>query len=170
MAGLERNWKIADAVTDGAALIATAILFPPALAGLGAELPATVAGIADLFEYLKFAANVVTVGKFAPQVGAESNAMIETFKNASVKVPANKFEDTYSEGFLKTYLTPSGYAGMAGAKTVSILVYDNKTKRSAKFTTGPDESWIVQDKQIVRSKYGSIWKSDPTKPKIDWRL
>ncbi len=60
------------------------------------------------------------------------------------------------------YFSPTGWAAVCGGSEKSLMIVNESFTKQAQFNTNSDWSWIVNDKAIVRSKYGTIWQEDPS--------
>jgi len=171
MAVLTPEWALIDFITGAAmsVLLAGVEEFEAVVVD-GAELPSALNTLSDLFGYLKVAVRFINqISSTDRKVTAGAQLLMKAFQNTSNLIAFNAYDDVASEDFLKMYLTPSGIAGMAGAKTTSLLVLSGDGKQIAMWNTGSDDSWITTDQQtIVRSKYGSIWQQDPGSGTEEW--
>lgn len=170
MAALTREWAILDFVADAALLVAGVEGIVEAAVADAAGLPGAIKSFSDLFDYLKVAVQIISSADRA-ESGASSaaQALVNAYQNTSIPIANNDYKDVQKEGVLSIYLSPSGIAGLLGAKTVSVMVLSGDGKQLAMWDTGDDDSWIATDQQtIVRSVYGSIFKQDPGSGSEDW--
>ncbi|OCB87781.1 hypothetical protein A7U60_g5104 [Sanghuangporus baumii] len=168
MATLNPDWAIADFVFD-IALLFTGIEEIKA-AATAAELPATIATVRDLYEFLKIGAEIlsgtVSVGT-RPTEAALS--LVEAFKKTSIPIAPATYKNVKEDGFLGIYLSVDGIASILGASTVSLIVMSGDGKQVAMWNSGGDDSWIAtRAEKIVRSKYGTIWQQDAGAGTVDW--
>jgi hypothetical protein len=162
------EWVIADLVTD-AALFAVGVSEIKAVL-TGAQLPATINSIADLFAFLKGAGTLLS-GTIA--VGSRSGEavleLVRHFKENSVEVPANDYRNVLESSFLD-YFSASGLASLAGAETVTLTIMSSDGLRTAQFGTNNDFSWIITEQGAVRAKYGTIWQPSPGDGQNNWSV
>ncbi|AEO61222.1 hypothetical protein MYCTH_2311172 [Thermothelomyces thermophilus ATCC 42464] len=93
----------------------------------------------------------------------------EEINRASIRIPHGNFHRVINRDWIDMYAQISGYAGMAGARTVQLLVKNEDGSQSALFCTGPDHSWIATDRgSIVRANYSRIWVEEPGGRSVDW--
>lgn len=168
IAAANPDWVIADVATD-AALILVGLTELKATLTL-AELPATIASFRDLYQFIKITGTLLS-GSFS--VGSRpaeaALAVIEAVKKHSIPISAGDAKDVKDANFLAMYLNASGIGGILGASTVSVMVMSADGKQVAMWNTGPDDSWIAtREKNIVRSKYGSVWQHDPGAGSVNW--
>lgn len=164
------DWAIADIVTD-VALIFVGLTELKAVF-TAAELPATIASLRDLYEFVKITGTLLS-GSFSVGTRPTEAALkvIEAVKKNSIPIAAGDHKNIKDENFLSMYLNASGIAGMLGASTVSVMVMSGDGKQVALYNTPPDDSWIAtREQKIVRSKYGSIWQKDPGAGSVDWPI
>jgi len=145
------DWALVDIVFD----------FTLLAVGVSAwKAPST---LLELYNILTISAEVAATG------GAVYDSLIDAFKENSIKIPDKTHKNVKDKSFLSMYSCPSGFAGVAGAKMVSILVMSGDRKQVARWASDPDESWIATSKEtIVRSKYRTIWEENPSAGKHDW--
>jgi hypothetical protein len=171
MAALSSEWALIDFITEGAlSVLLAGVSEIEAVAEDVAELPTALNSLGDLFAYLKVAVQFLSKTSTTDRrVNTAAQSLVNAFKNTSNQIAFNTYKNVESEDFFNMYLTPSGIAGMAGAKTISMMVVSGDGKQLAMWDTGSDDSWITTGQQtIVRSKYGSIWQQDPGSGTEEW--
>ncbi|MEU8548947.1 hypothetical protein AB0C81_18500 [Streptomyces roseoverticillatus] len=164
---LDKNWLIADVVTDTALLT---VGVGEIAAATGAALPAALSTFADLAQFLKVSAGViggtVSAGTRSADVVLE---LVEAFKKESLRVPAQESRNVREQGFLTTYFKPaSGWFGMADFKTVDLTILTQDGKQTVEIDSGPDQSWIAMSEGVTRSVYGTVNDPDPQSETIAW--
>ncbi|MCU1716157.1 hypothetical protein [Pseudomonas sp. 5P_3.1_Bac2] len=161
------NWAIADFLFDIAAL--TTGLTEIKSAVTTAELPAQIKTFSDLSNLLSVSAKLLsgTLSAGSRQTEA-AKAVIEQINKKGYKIKNGEFKDVFEKNFLDIYLSPSGYAGLLGAATVTLLIYSNKLVKTAHFNTDPDKSWLAESQGIWAVKYGSIWQKTGNTPENKW--
>jgi len=170
MAALSQDWPIFDFVADAALLLAGVQGILAASIAEAADLPAVVKSFSDLYQYLKVAVQLLSrTDRVASDAKGAAQVLVDAYTNTSIQITFNDYKNVQEEGVLDVYLSPSGIAGLLGAKTVSVMVLSRDGKQLAMWDTGDDDSWIATNQQtIVRSVYGSIWQQDPSSGSEDW--
>lgn len=170
MAALSEEWAIVDFITDATLLVTGATGFAAATVEEVADLPAVVNTFGDLYQYIKAAVQLISrTDSVDSRARSAAQVLVDAYTNTSIQIASNDYKNVQEEGVLNTYLTPSGIAGLLGAKTVSVMVLSGDGKQLAMWDTGADDSWIATNQQtIVRAAYGSIWQQDPSSGTEDW--
>jgi len=163
------DWIIVDVIAD-VALFALGIGEIKAVTGI-AELPEALNTIKDIYKFLSIAVKLIGGTISIGSRSAEAiMAVVEAFKKASIKIPCDDYKDAIDRGILGIYLSASGYAGLFGASTVTLVVMSGDGKQVSQYNTGPDYSWIATNREvIVRSRYGTLWQEDPAEGSYDWK-
>jgi hypothetical protein len=168
MAGLTPEWALVDFIVD-IALVVDPFDELAAVAEIAVSLPTALKTFGDIFKVLQSVGKVLEKGDSSQDAVDKANKFVDAFKQTSTHIANNDYTDVYQEDTLTMYLTPSGIAGMLGSATVSLMIMSADGKQSAMWDTGPDNSWIATDQQqIVRSRYGTIWQSDPGSGTQSW--
>ncbi|KAL2157861.1 hypothetical protein VTH06DRAFT_4914 [Thermothelomyces fergusii] len=169
------DWEIVDLALDVA-------LSSVAIGKLGIALQGIAAGgelktISQLASFVKELGAVASAAGIVESRNATSLADVlraarganEQINRTFTRIPRGEFGRVYKKGFGSIYMRPSGYAGLAGVRTLQVLIKNEDGSRSALFSTHPDHSWIATDHgSIVRAKYGRIWVQQPGGRSIDW--
>lgn len=142
MAAPGLGWAITDFAFD-VAMLALGVTELKAIAAT-AELPATINTVAEFIQFLEIVVQLglATAGTALRPVEAVQTVM-EQFYKVSKAVPNGEAKDIYDKGFFDIYLSPSGLAGMMGAKTLTLIIISDDGKRLAHFDTEPDDTWTV---------------------------
>lgn len=166
MAVLGRDWVIADFVTDIAELVMPALDMVKVIE----SLPSDINTITDLYKFLKSASGLIYDGmQVKGNAQAAANTLVINFKKQAFFIEYTTFTQVNSQAFFQTYLSPSGIAGLAGAKTISMLVMNGDGSQVALWDTGDDDSWIAtNDTDIVHSRHGTIWQEDSSSGNVSW--
>lgn len=162
------EFLVTDLITD------TALMF----VGIGEIKAALTAGrfpevintMADVYKFLKaFALLGSGTSVTALRSFQDAKNIAAKLKNSMGKISPNDCKEVSSHGFLSIYTSASGYASLAGAKTLTITVMSDDYQLVAQWDTDPDHSWVLTDDAIVRSAYGqSLFMQDPAAGKVDW--
>lgn len=165
--GLDPMWALADVLVD-AALIFTAYTELKAVLTV-AELPETLATLADLFELLKIVVKLIQASYTLSTRPAEAVlSLVDAFKKISIGINSGEAPNIKDTSFLN-YANADGIAALAGAKTLTVIVMSDDGHQLAWFDSGPDDSWIATGhEKIVRSKYGTLWDEDSSAGEVDW--
>ena len=135
------------------------------------KVPTKLETLRDLFEYTAVAGVMLTTGANIPNVFSAAQGFIDSVRKTAILVSKGAFKNINQQNILQIYLNPSGYAGLLGAKTVSVYVMSTDGKQVALYNTAPDHSWIATAQQtIVRAKYGSIWQQEPSSGSYAWPI
>ena len=133
------------------------------------KVPTKLETLQDLFEYTAVAGIMVTTVANAPSIFSAAQGFFDSIRRTAISIPPSTFKNINEKNILQIYLNSSGYAGLLGAKTVTIFVMSADGKQVALYNTGPDHPWIATAEQtIVRSRYGSIWQQDPSAGNHAW--
>jgi hypothetical protein len=161
------DWAIADFLFDIAAL--TVGLTEIKTAATAAELPAEIKTLSDLYKLLSVSFKVVS-GTFATgtRQAEAAREVIRQINKLGQTIKDNEFKNVFSKNFIDIYLSPSGYAGMIGASTVTLVIASSKLNKVIRFNTDPDKSWLVDSHGIWSVKYGSIWQKTGNNPEHKW--
>ena len=162
------GWEIADFLFTGALMLLGDI---PALiraAVMGINLPQKIETIEDYYDYMKIASQIsndnIEVGSNASE-GAQK--LIDTFMKNSCAITTENFQDIRDTGGL-SYIEPSGIVGLLDADTIYVIIMAYGGRKVTSFTTNIDNSWIVTESGVVRSKYGTINEEDTQAVQVSW--
>ncbi|WP_371656672.1 MULTISPECIES: hypothetical protein [unclassified Streptomyces] len=167
MPTLDKGWLLADVLADTALF---AIGVGEIATATGLALPAELATFADLAQFLKATAGLLSgtaaTGTRSAEVALE---LVEAFKKGAIKVPAGESVNVREQGFLSTYFKPtSGWFGMADFTTVDLTVMTQDGKRTADVDSSPDQSWIADETGISRAVYGTLNQVDTNSAAVAW--
>lgn len=176
LVGLNPKWALLDfflditLVTIGANDIRALALSAADLGNY--KVPGKLETLQDLFDYSLAAGYLIVTGSSRPTVQlATAQRFVDSVKKTAVSISRSEYKLINQRNVLEIYLNPSGYAGILGAKTVTVYVMSADGKQTALYNTGPDNSWIATgSKTIVRSKYGTIWQQDPGAGSHAWPI
>ncbi len=87
---------------------------------------------------------------------------IEFFKKNSIEIAPGEYRRVNDKTLLNPldYLGPSGWGEIFGASTLTVMIVDLGNKRAVKFNSNADDSWIVNENEVVRAERGRIWVED----------
>ncbi|KAL2148286.1 hypothetical protein VTH82DRAFT_2434 [Thermothelomyces myriococcoides] len=169
------EWEIVDVALDAALLSVGIGKLGVALQGIasGGKLK-TISQLASFVKKLGAVASATGVVKAKNAKSLED--VLRAARNANekinqtfIKIRRREFKCVNEKGFGSIFTRISGFAGLAGARTLQILIKNEDGSRSALFSTHPDHSWIATNRgSIVRAKYGRIWVEQPRGRSINW--
>ena len=173
--GLNPTWSLLDfflditLITIGSNEIRGLAL---AAADFNYHVPGKLETLRDLFEYAVIARVMLTGPRSVDsRMLSAAQRFVDAIRKTAISIPHGKFENIHERNVLQIYLNPSGYAGLLGAKTVSVYVMSMDGKQVALYNTAPDYSWIATAQQtIVRAKYGAIWQQEPSSGSHAWPI
>ncbi|MEV6906928.1 hypothetical protein [Amycolatopsis sp. NPDC051071] len=166
--GLSMEWKIIDFMVEVGSLVDTYVELAKECGGI-LNLSKTLRSVRDLVNAvqacIKIVQGIVQANQKARELAAK---FLETFYSQhTFTVESGVYKAVYNTGW-KQYFTPSGFASLMGAKTLQMVITDGKKVRYVEFRTNNDHSWITNEDEVVRAKYGTIWQGDPGKGKHEW--
>lgn len=163
-------WSIVDIVYDIGSLVVGLGELKGATTAMdaAANLPQTIENARDLYRVLKYSAKLLaTTGSIASNSEDAAKKFIEIFSRKSIRIEQGNFRDCQSTTGLD-WMAPSALAGIPGLKTLNMTVLTDGGKKVANFDTNHDHSWIVTDSAVVRSRYGTIWQTEPASGSSSW--
>lgn len=161
MASESLGWNLADLFVDTFLLG----LHIDALLEVGAGgivLPETIITLDDLKKFLKFSISVLALGTFMPDRTVDlAEDVVNLFMKNSRKIPPGQCANVCERGFL-SYLTASGFASLLNAEIITLIILSvgDDGKKMAHFSTSADYSWIANNNEVVRAKYGHLSTED----------
>ncbi len=159
------GWQLADIFTN-VALLFTGIGEVEDAVEAVVDFPKAIETIDELVDAVKIIANLAKSGASVYNDNKDTMDSIKQFLQQScITIQPSTFSDVLQTGGFD-YLSPSGLAGLAGANTVVLYVFNSDLSESACISSGDDISWMVQPSenggsQVIQVQYGHIWVANP---------
>ncbi len=163
-------WQIADLLID------TTLDCIPGLDILGAamevmegvEFVTTIKNVVDLVKVLKYSGKVIEkaheiyggIGEIN-EARDKANKIFSSFQDSTKNISPGESANVSSTSFLD-YCSPSGIGSLLSSEVSYIQLVITKDNLVVDFFANNDLSWIVNNGDVVRSRYGgNIWDQDP---------
>ena len=104
---------------------------------------------------------------FISKMQKETESIIAMINQISKPIPHKEYTLVNETG-LGDFFSLHGIASLVQRPTVTLLFINFEDCITTQFRTHSDASWIINNSDIVRSRYGSIWEENPSEGKFKW--